>query len=56
MILDLVLSTQELLRNEYIEDDRGRNYQYQLHIIPGVDACLALVELPEIAIDNLLNI
>ena len=56
LILDLVLSTQKLLRNEYIEDDRGRYYQCQLHIIPGVDAFLALVELSEIAIDNLLNI
>ena len=56
MVLDLVLSTQELLRNEHIEDDRGRNDQCQLQIVPGVDACLALVELPEVAIDNLLNI
>ena len=38
LVLDLVLSTQELLRNEHIEDDRGRNDQCQLQSVPGVDA------------------
>ncbi len=56
MVLDLEFSAQELLRNEDVEDDRGRYDHCQLQGIPGVDACLALIERSELAIGDLLHV
>ena len=56
LFLDPVFSAQELLRNEDNEDDRGHYDHCQLQSIACVDACLALVKLPELAIGDFLHV